>query len=61
MQHVHASNLAEEERRISDELKFAKLDAIDRLLWGTKSRSTVDGSEGDLLSLLCMMSLLLGH
>ena len=38
LQHVDASTLLEEEVASSKDLKKAKLDAIDRLLWGTKSK-----------------------
>ena len=41
VQHVEGSNLRQEEESGSKVLKKAKLDAIDRLLWGTKSKSTI--------------------
>ena len=39
MQRVEASTLASQERDTSKDLKAAKLEAIDRLLWSTKSLS----------------------
>ena len=41
MQHVEGSSLRQEEESGSKVLKKAKLEAIDRLLWGTKSKSTM--------------------
>ena len=38
LQHVDASALLERELTTSKDLKTAKLDAIDRLLWGTKAK-----------------------
>ena len=46
-QHVSAGKLAEQELETSGELKAAKLQAIDRLLWGTKSNKTTAAAHAD--------------
>lgn len=52
LQHVDASTLLEEEVAMSKDLKKAKLDAIDRLLWGTKSKRALAAAKPEGASIV---------